>query len=65
MVLSMVNYQFTDKMLKNLNLIEWQQENQRVNNELGIQRKLVSRQVTLEIIEALVHDALAYRKVIL
>lgn len=53
----MLTFKFTDKMLAELNLEDWRADNQKVCDELGIQRKLVSRPVSLEIIEALIHDA--------
>ena len=53
----------TDKMIKSLSLEAWRKDNQEVCEEFGISGNVVCRSVSFDIIEALVHDALEYRKV--
>jgi hypothetical protein len=54
--------QFTEKQLKSLNMEEWRVENDRVADEFGISAKIVNKYISLEIIEALLHDALQYKQ---
>ena len=58
----MITPKTTDKMIKSLNLEKWRAENDEVCEELGICAKIIYRQISFETAEALVHDALEYRK---
>ena len=55
----------TDAMLRSLNLQKWREENNEVCEEFHINAKIVYKSISLDIIEALVHDAIAYQKVLI
>ena len=52
----------TDKMIKSLALEKWRAENDEVCKEFEIAAKIVYKNISLDTIEALVHDALLYRQ---
>lgn len=53
----------TDKMIQSLALEKWKAENEEVCKEFEIAAKIVYKNVSLDTIEALVHDALLYREI--
>jgi hypothetical protein len=56
----------TDEFIKDLHIKEWNHENDELCRELEIPNAhgIIARKVSLEIINALLHDALEYRKLI-
>ena len=55
----------TDDLIKDLHIDEWNNENNELCKELEIPNAhgIIARKVSLEIINALLHDALEYRKI--
>ena len=54
----------TDDLIKDLHIEEWNRENDVICKELEIPNThgIVAHKISLEIINALLHDALEYRK---
>lgn len=61
----MIEPKFNAKMLKLLNLEEWQHEDKVVADNLDIEGKITRREIPLNVIEALCHDATLYQKLYL
>ena len=54
--------QLADKHLREIGLEEWQREDAVIADELKIVGKIMRKDIALSTMEALLHDALAYRK---
>ena len=61
----MIGPLLTDKMLRSIKIKEWQEEDAKLAKNLGIEGKLLRKEMPLATIEALLHDALEYRKIYL
>lgn len=59
----MIAPKFNEKMMKELNLDKWKAENNQIEEEFGICGKILLKNISLETIEALVHDALKYKEI--
>jgi hypothetical protein len=59
----MIKPQFNAKMYQSLEIDEWQREDQILASNLGIKGKIMRKDVSLKIIEALMHDALLYQEI--
>jgi hypothetical protein len=59
----MIKPQFSVRMFKSLGIEEWQKEDRRVADNLGTKGKIMRKDVSLEVVEALLHDALLYRDI--
>ena len=52
----------TDKILRSIKIKEWQEEDAKLAKNLGIEGRLLRKEMPLNVIEALLHDALEYRR---
>ena len=59
----MVKPQFNARMYKSLGIEEWKKEDARVADNLGTKGKIMRKDISLEVMEALLHDALLYREI--